>query len=275
MNDSRAIGIFDSGLGGLTVYEALRKTLPHEDFIYLGDTARLPYGSKSRETVVRYAKQNAQRLIREDIKLLVVACNTASAQALPDLQKQLPHLPCLGVIEPGAKAAAKASATGQIVVLATEGTVRSGAYPTAIQRIKPTAQVHALACNLLVGLVEEGWCEGPEAEAVVQRYLRHLQNVQKVTFDTLVLGCTHFPLLANTIRKGLPPGVAIVDSASSVALDVRDYLKEKELTNAPERQGNNRFFVTDAPKRFQRLASRFLPDVTGLEAILADLTAPC
>ena len=251
------IGIFDSGVGGLTVLKAVRERLGAESLIYLGDTARVPYGTKSKETVTHYAHQIAAHLLQEKIKLLVVACNTATALALSSLQTSFPDLPCLGVVEPGAQAAAKTSRTGQIVVLSTEGTKRSGAYHAAIKKHRPEAEVHSLGCNLLVGMVEEGWCEGPEAEAVVNRYIRQLQGIP---FDTLVLGCTHFPLLAPTIHKGLPPDVTIVDSATTTALAVCDFLKSKNLLNTTAPQGRNQFFVTDAPDRFQRLAAGFLPD---------------
>ena len=263
---SHPIGIFDSGVGGLTVYRALRKILPHEDFIYLGDTARLPYGTKSQATVTRYAHQIALRLLQENIKLLVVACNTATALALPSLQALLPDLPCLGVVEPGALAAAQASKTGQIVVLATEGAVRSCAYDDAIHRYRPEANVRGVACNLLVGLAEEGWCEGAEVEAVLVRYFRPLEGL---SFDTMVLGCTHFPLLAPAIRRLIPADVALVDSAATTALAVRDFLEAKGLANSGADLGRDLFLVTDAPERFQRLAVRFLPetDVLGVETV--------
>lgn len=266
MNDNRPIGVFDSGLGGLTVYKALKEVLPDESFIYLGDTARLPYGTKSAETVTQYALQAARRLVEEDIKLLVVACNTASAQALPGLKKALPELPCFGVIEPGARAAAEASSTGQIAVLATEGTVRSEAYPKHIRQYNPHARVHSLACNLLVALVEEGWHEGPEAEAIVGRYFRMLKDV---SFDTLVLGCTHFPLVKETIRKFLPGETKLVDSATTVAKAVREYLNGSGKFKKSPRKEEDRFLVTDAPERFRRLAKRFLPgaNISAVEQV--------
>ncbi len=267
MTDKRAIGVFDSGVGGLTVYRALRAALPQEDFVYLGDTARLPYGTKSGETIKHYAAQAAARLREEDVKLLLVACNTASAQALPDLRERHPDIPCLGVVEPGARAAAGSSATGRIVVLATEGTVRSGAYRDAIHRLRPDAQVRGLACNLLVALAEEGWCEGLEAEAIVSRYVRQLGDDP---FDTLVLGCTHFPLLAATLRRLLPSSVAVIDSAQTTARAVTAYLAEHDLEQSEKgRSGRNLFLVTDAPERFLLLAQRFLPeiDVNGVELV--------
>ena len=250
---SRPIGVFDSGVGGLTVYKALRAILPHENFIYLGDTARLPYGTKSPETVAQYALQATTLLAEADIKLLVVACNTASACALPSLQKHLPRLPCLGVIEPSAQAAATASRNQHIAVLATDGTVRSGAYAAAIKRYNKNAVVTSTACSLLVTLAEEGWSEGAEAEAVIGRYLREMDT----SFDTLVLGCTHFPLLIPTIRKLVKPSVTIIDSASVTAQFVRDYLQTHHLANTGE-TGDTHFWTTDSPERFARIARLFL-----------------
>lgn len=260
------IGVFDSGVGGLTVYRALRACLPHEDFVYLGDTARLPYGTKSPETVARYAAQIADHLICADIKLLVVACNTASALALPYLRQHRPDLPCLGVIEPGARAAAKATRTGQVVVLATEGTVRSGAYQSAIRRLLPQVQIQAIPCNLLVGLAEEGWSEGAEAEVVLRRYLA---DINLTAFDTVVLGCTHFPLLAPALRQLLPAGVSLVDSAFTTAEAVSGFLAEKGLQKSGSMAGQDRFQVTDGPERFRLMAQRFLGDqaVEGVEVV--------
>jgi glutamate racemase len=265
--DSRAIGVFDSGIGGLTVYKALRDLLPREDFLYLGDTARLPYGTKSPETVGRYAVQAARLMMVEDIKLLVIACNTASALALSALQEQLPELPCIGVIEPGAKRTAEISATGRVAVLATESTVRSGAYAAAIARHRPEAKARMLACNLLVALAEEGWCEGAEAEAVIGRYLRLLEPG---SFDTLVLGCTHFPLLIPTMRKLIAADIPIVDSAATTAAAVRDHLEGRGLLAERPGQGNSRFWVTDSPERFAKLAPRFLDSDFRLSVNLVD-----
>jgi glutamate racemase len=267
---SNPIGVFDSGVGGLTVYKALREALPRENFIYLGDTARLPYGTKSPETVAQYALQAARLMMDENIKLLVVACNTASALGLPSLHYDLPHLPCLGVIEPSAKEAANVSKTGSIAVLATESTVRSGTYATTIKKHRPDANVKMLACNLLVSMAEEGWCEGPEAEAVIGRYLAELGN----NFDTLVLGCTHFPLLAHTIRKLIGPDIRIVDSAATTAKSVQNYLKTHHLVNEDNADSQSRFLVTDSPERFGVLAKRFLNSEFIPSIELANLSPP-
>lgn len=250
------IGVFDSGVGGLTVYKALRTVLPCESFVYLGDTARLPYGTKSAETVAQYALQAARRLMREEIKLLVVACNTASALALPVLRNSLDGVACLGVIEPGAREAARTSKTGHIAVLATESTVRSGSYAAAIRSFRPDAEVRMLGCNLLVSLAEAGWHEGPEAEAVIARYLRELGT----GFDTLVLGCTHFPLLVPAIRNRIGPEIAIVDSAVTTARSVRDYLAAHNLRSPSTESGKTQFWATDTPECFTRIAWPFLGD---------------
>ncbi len=267
---SQPIGVFDSGVGGLTVLKALMQAMPQENFIYLGDTARLPYGTKGAETVTQYALQAARMLMAHDIKMLVVACNTATALALPSLQKLLPQLPCLGVIEPSAKKAAEISKNGRIAVISTEGTARSGAYVSAIKRHNSNAEVQLLGCNLLVGLVEEGWCDGAEVESVMRRYLAQL----KPDYDTLVLGCTHFPMLTSTIRKQISPNVTIVDSAASTAEAVHKYLNLHGLKNASENVGCNRLFATDLPERFASLAQWFLGGVTKPEVTLLDLLPP-
>lgn len=241
----------------MTVYRALRALLPNEDFVYLGDTARLPYGTKSKETVTQYAAQAARLLLDEDIKLLVVACNTASAFALDGLRKLLPDTPCLGVIEPGAAAAAAATQSGAIVVLATAGTVKSGAYQNAILRLKPDADIRAIPCGLLVALAEEGWGDGAEAEAIIRRYMKQAAGRP---FDTLVLGCTHFPLLTSALRRVLGERIHFVDSAATTASVVRDYLTSHQLVNRQGRPGRSRFWCTDAPENFLRIAEHFLPE---------------
>jgi glutamate racemase len=251
---SRPIGVFDSGIGGLTVYRALREALPHEDLIYLGDTAHLPYGTKSKKTVERYALSAARLLQGHGIKFLVVACNTASAHALEALHCELPDLPSCGVIASGAEAAAKATRNGRIAVLATEGTVRSRVYADMIYGLNPNAQVQMLATQMLVALAEEGWCEGLEAETVVRRYLSMLAP----GYDTLLLGCTHFPLLIPTLRRLCPPEVRIVDSASVTAQSVKGFIEARKIANPKEKAGSESFLVTDSPERFTRLGKSFL-----------------
>jgi len=248
------IGVFDSGVGGLTVLRALQVDLPAEDFLYLGDTARLPYGTKSAETVARYSVRAAEALVARGIKALVVACNTASASALPALRAKFPELPVIGVIEPGARAATDASASGRIAVLATEGTVQGGAYMRAIHALRPGAHVTQIACQIFVALAEEGWSEGAAVDAVTERYLAHLD----ARVDTVVLGCTHFPLLAGAISARLGPMRRVVDSAATTAKATRAELDVRRLATAGTSAGNLVLMATDSPDRFARVGARFL-----------------
>jgi glutamate racemase len=279
------IGVFDSGVGGLTVLRALREAMPAENFIYLGDTARLPYGTKSAETVVRYSLQCAAALIRRHIRCLVVACNTVSASALDALREHHPTLPVIGVIEPGAAAAVAASRSGHIAVIATEGTVGGGAYQAAIHRLNPAARVTSRACSLFVSMAEEGWTEGPIAEAVARRYLGPLFGdpisgdpifQAGDAPDTLVLGCTHFPALAPAIRAVLPPHVNIIDSAATTAAAVARQLlglttgNEAGLPSSnavPAARGDVRWLATDGAARFARVGSTFLGETVQAEAV--------
>ncbi len=267
----RPIGVFDSGVGGLTVLRALAAALPDEEFVYLGDTARLPYGTKSPATVVRYALQAADELVRRGIKCLVVACNTASAAALPAMRERYRAMPVIGVIEPGAAAACAASASGRIAVLATEGTVRGGAYQQAIARLRPAARVTALACPLFVALAEEGWVDGAVAEAAVARYLAPLRADAAGVPDTLVLGCTHFPALRGVIAAGAGPGVAIVDSADTTARATATGLEALGLRRAGAR-GRCTFLATDGAERFARVGASFLGQpIDAADVVLIDL----
>ena len=254
MPKANPIGVFDSGVGGLTVYRALREALPHENIVYLGDTARLPYGTKSKETVERYTVSAARLLRDHGIKFLVVACNTASAHALDVLHREMPDLPHCGVITAGAEAAVQATRSGRIAVLATEGTVRSEAYANTIRTLKPDTDVQMLACNLLVALAEEGWGTGAEAEAILTRYLSML----KPDYDTLVLGCTHFPLLVPALRALCRPDIQIVDSAQVTAQAVSRLLTARGILNPQTATGSTAFLVTDLPERFARLGTHFL-----------------
>jgi glutamate racemase len=249
--------VFDSGVGGLTVLRALAEALPGERFVYLGDTARLPYGTKSRETVVRYALQAADELVERGIKCLVVACNTASAAGLAALRDRHAGLAVIGVIEPGAAAACAASVSGRIAVLATEGTVRGGAYQRAIALLRPAAEVTALACPLFVALAEEGWIDGAVAQAAVERYLAPLLREPASAPDTLVLGCTHFPVLRPAIAAVVGPGVAIVDSAATTARVTAGRLAELGLLCAAG-PAEFAFLATDGAERFARVGSAFL-----------------
>jgi len=250
---SLPIGVFDSGIGGLTVLRALRQAMPGERFVYLGDTARLPYGTKTAGTVARYALQAGGELVRRGIKCLVVACNTASSAALPALREAYAPLPVLGVIDPGAVAAVQASRTGRIGVLATEATVRSGAYERAILALRPDAQVTSVPATLFVALAEEGWIDGDVATLTARRYLAELATAAGA-FDTLVLGCTHFPPFVPLLRELLPPGCVIVDSAATTAMAVRQLFAAEGLPAAPA----PRLLATDGLERFARVGSRFL-----------------
>ncbi len=273
------IGVFDSGVGGLTVLRALRSVMPAEDFIYLGDTARLPYGTKSAESVVRYSMQCAAALVSRDIRCLVVACNTASASALGALRRQYPALPVIGVIEPGAEAAVAASGSQHIAVIATEGTISGGAYQAAIRRLNRSARVTAVACSLFVAMAEEGWTQGAITEAVAHRYLDPIFSAEDAP-DTLVLGCTHFPVLSAAIRVVLPDRVRIVDSAATTAVAVLRQLSaappaarsptepssSHDQAPAPGR-GRVTWLATDGAARFARVGSTFLGEALSAQAV--------
>jgi glutamate racemase len=264
---SPAIGVFDSGVGGLTVLAALRAALPAADFIYLGDTARLPYGTKTAASVVRYAEQAAAALVERDLACLVVACNTASAVALASLRARFAPLPVIGVIEPGARAACAASRSGRIAVVATEGTVRSRAYEAAIHRCAPQAEVTAAACPLFVALAEEGWTDGDIAERVAERYLAPLLGGAAPP-DVLLLGCTHFPVLSGVLARVAGPAVRIVDSAATTAAEVA------AMGLAVGTGGRLRLLATEGAARFARVGSGFLgqPIAAG-EVEIVDLGA--
>lgn len=270
---SRSIGVFDSGVGGLTVLRALRAAMPTEDFIYLGDTARLPYGTKSRESVVRYSVQAADALLERHIKCLVVACNTASAFGLGALRERLAPLPVVGVIEPGAAAACAATRSGRIVVIGTEGTVDVGAYPQAIRRLRPEVSVTARACSLFVALAEEGWTDGPIVQLIVARYLQPIFAAPPVEQpDVLVLGCTHFPVLASSIREVLGANVTLVDSADTTARSVVAELDRGGLRRSAGDAGTTTLLATDGVARFARVGSRFFGAPIDADAVeLIDL----
>ncbi len=245
-----AIGVFDSGVGGLTVVTALRRRLPRESILYLGDTARLPYGSKSPDTVTRYTRRNIEFLTERGVKAVVIACNTASALALPHLEA---GLPTWGVIEPGARKAAEVS-RGKVGIIATEATVRSDAYARELRRLRPDLEILSRACPLLVPLVEEGWHDDPVTEEVAQRYLAPLLEAG---IDTLVLGCTHYPLLKPVLQRVAGPDVVLVDSAEAVAEVVAEGLAERGL-EAGDQPPASHLCVTDAGESFRRLATRIL-----------------
>ncbi len=262
----RAIGIFDSGVGGLTVLKEISRQLPGEELIYLGDTARVPYGTKSPATVLRYALEAAAFLVHRKVKLLVVACNTASAVALTELEQRF-SLPVIGVIEPGARKAAALTRSRRVGVIGTEGTVKSEAYSRAIQAHDPAIAVYAAACPLLVPLAEEGWAGHPVARQVAAEYLAPLIAMD---IDTLVLGCTHYPLFKPIFHELLGAAVRLVDSAEETARLVAATLQSRQLQRQAAPQVT-RFFVTDVPTRFEQVGGAFLgAPLAGVEQVAID-----
>ena len=250
---SKPIGIFDSGIGGLTVLKELCKKLPHENTVYLGDTARVPYGTRSPETVTRYSSENTRFLFSKEVKMIVVACNTASSVSLEAIRNAAP-VPFVGVIEPGAKAAAAATENKKIGIIGTEATIRSNSYAQAIKNIDSSIEVFGIACPLFVPLVEEGWTEGRIAEMIAQEYL---QEIKRKGIDTLVLGCTHYPLLKGILATVMGENVKLIDSAIETAREVETILNRLSLLNTSG--GNIReFFVTDSPEKFKTVGETFL-----------------
>jgi len=254
MADRAPIAIFDSGIGGLTVVRALRRVLPGEDLLYLGDTARVPYGGKSRETIERYSEEIARWLRAQGAKMIVVACNSASALGLPRLREVL-DVPVEGVVEPGVAAALEATRSGHVAVIGTKATIGSGAYESGLHAARPSIRITAVACPLLVPLIEEGWLEDPVTDRVLGRYLEPLHGAG---VDTLVLGCTHYPLLTRAIARAAGPGIALVDSAEHVAQAVRDRLQRAGLAAGDASGGSLRLLFTDTPDRFLQVATREL-----------------
>jgi glutamate racemase len=250
MSDTRPIGVFDSGIGGLTVVKALRDLLPNESISYLGDTARVPYGPKSPDTVQRYAIELGEMLMKQDAKALVVACNTVSSVALPVLMKKFP-VPVVGVIEPGARAAVSATRNQHVGVIGTRGTIRSGAYEKALRAADPNVRVSSQACPLLVPLIEEGLLNDEVTDRMILRYLNPLLEDD---IDTLVLGCTHYPLLTGAIARLLKRQIMVVDSAQNCARAVEDMLEQHSLRAAPLNNGQLRVALTDAADNFLNVA---------------------
>jgi glutamate racemase len=250
----KSIGIFDSGVGGLTVLKEVVKALPQEDTIYLGDTARVPYGTKSPETVTRYSLQVTSFLVERDIKLLVVACNTASAVSLDALKNHF-SIPIIGVIEPGARRAVSVTRSGKVGVIGTTATIQSSAYSKAIKKIDRGIEVVTRACPLFVPLAEEGWVDNEVARLTARNYL---QGLKEEGVDTLVLGCTHYPLLKGIIAEVMGDGVKLVDSAEETARTVAETLGAGDILRPSSERGNHHFFVTDVPAGFIRVGNRFL-----------------
>lgn len=249
------IGVFDSGVGGLTVLKALQEKMPCEDFIYLGDTARLPYGTKSRQSIIRYTLQAAAQLVDRQIKLLVIACNTASSAALSILQEQFSPLPVIGVIESGAKACCLHSISGRIAVIGTDSTIKGNAYPQAILHLRKDAQIVSKSCQLFVSLAEEGWYEGIVPEETAKKYLTDIFSVPQPP-DCLMLGCTHFPIFKKTLQKVLGNQIILVDSAEETAKYVFSRLEQSKIFG--NGSGQCRFLITDDLQRFARIGSIFL-----------------
>jgi len=269
--DARPIGVFDSGMGGLTVLRALVARLPCERFVYLGDTARLPYGTKSAETVQAYALQATRLLVAEGVKMVVIACNTASAVALQPLSEALASVPVIGVIEPGARAGVLATRNNHIAIIATEGTVKGGTYARAIATLRADIRIVQQPCQVFVALAEEGWTDSPATLAAADHYLGPLFQGPSPP-DTLVLGCTHFPVLAGVIRQVIGNSVALVDSAETTALAVAEALAASGQASEASGTGaaTTRFFATDSPERFARVGEIFLGrpiDVSSVELV--------
>jgi glutamate racemase len=265
MTNDLPIGMFDSGVGGLTVLREVMSQLPEESTIYFGDTARVPYGSKSRDVIVRFSIEISQFLVQERVKMIVVACNTASAFALSALSSRF-DLPIIGVIKPGAQAAMEATKTQRVGVIGTEGTIESQAYSEAIHALNPKVEVFGQACPLIVPLVEEGWLDKPVAKEIVKEYLTPLLSNQ---IDTMVLGCTHYPLLKNLLRDIAGSQVKLIDSAQETARAVAQRLKETNL-EAPVgfKSVLRRFYVSDAPEKFEKIGRRFLgQDIPGVKLV--------
>lgn len=246
-HSSDPIGLFDSGVGGLTVMQQVMRLLPHERLIYFGDIARVPYGNKGQETIIRYSIENTISLLDKQIKLLVVACNTATALALSKL-RQFFQLPIIGVIEPGAKKAVEVSRNQRIAVLGTQATIRSGAYQEAIHKLAPNATVFPIPCPLLVHLVEENWIEHPATRLIIQEYLHPLKGKE---IDTLLLGCTHYPLLKKVIQEEVGEKITLVDSASTCAEEVASILKKNSLLSS-QLQGEHHYYSSDDPEKFRQ-----------------------
>jgi glutamate racemase len=254
ISGNRPIGVFDSGVGGLTVVKELLRQLPFEDIVYYGDTARVPYGTKSRNTIVKFSVENALFLLKQNVKLIVVACNTSSSVSLPALRRNF-KVPIVGVIKPGALDAVKVCRNKRIGIIATSATVRSGAYSIEIARIEPSIKIFSQPCPLLVPVAEEPLIHDKIAIDIIRYYLK---NLKQKHVDTLVLGCTHYPILKNLISEVMGSNIALVDSASSTAGHVKDLLRRHNLLKKSKSKGRIRFFVSDEVENFQKIGERFL-----------------
>lgn len=257
--ETKPIGVFDSGIGGLTVIRALMERLPNENIVYFGDTARVPYGSKSPQVVREYAAQDTDYLVRHNVKMIVVACNTVSSVALEVVQKHS-KVPVVGVIMPGARAAVSSTKNKRVGVIGTLGTIASNAYTNAIRQLDPTVTVVSQPCPLFVPLAEEGWTSHRATDLIAAEYLFPLK-LQKI--DTVVLGCTHYPILRDVITKTLGEGVGLIDSGDAVASDVEEVLLEGDMKNPSSEKANVQFFVSDIPHKFTEIGERFLGQKLG------------
>jgi glutamate racemase len=260
--DTRPIGVFDSGVGGLTAVKELRAVLPGEDMVYFGDTARVPYGPRSDATVIHYTQQCIRFLLKQDVKMIVIACGTASAVALPEIEDSLP-VPAMGVVPSGVAAAVSVTHTAHIGVIGTAATVRSRAYETAIHRLDGAIRVSAQACPLFVPLAEEGWGEGQIAHLTAEAYLAELRESNP---DVLILGCTHYPLLETTIQDIMGPRVRLINPAKQTALDVKHYLEESDQLSGKSDGGEILYYVSDTGEGFRQIARWFLGESVGVRA---------
>ncbi len=248
--EKRPIGIFDSGVGGLTVFKEIRKNFPYEDIIYFGDTARVPYGPKSKSTIIRYSLQNARFLMQQNAKIIIIACNTASSAAVKYLKRNL-KIPVMGVIKPGAEFATRETKNKKIGIIGTEGTIKSQAYPKAIKEIDNTVQVFSKPCPLFVPIVEEGWEEHYVTKLIIKEYLSELKNIQP---DTLILGCTHYPILKRQIQTFMGNKTKIIDSAVAIAEKLKHIIPDPVKSG----KGKDKFFVSDNEDKFKQIAERII-----------------
>ncbi len=253
-NRSNSVGVFDSGIGGLTVVKQINSFLPNEGIVYFGDTARVPYGSKSNSTVIEYSLQDAKLLISKNVKIIVAACNTASSVAL-DILRERYDVPIIGMIKPGAKMAVEKTRNGKIGVIGTNATIRNNAYSKELHLLDKKLEVIEKACPLFVPLAEEGWIDHKATFAIAEEYLSELRDSG---IDTLILGCTHYPILADVIQKVVGTSVKLIDSGTAASMMVEEYLEGRNLRNNSAVLGNNEYYVSDLPTRFKEVAQRFL-----------------
>lgn len=251
---SQPIGVFDSGLGGLTVVKELMQTLPHEDIVYYGDTARVPYGSKSKESIIRFSFENTEVLLQEKVKMIVIACNTSTSYALIPLQRTY-ELPIIGVIQPGAQQAVRTTKNNRIGVIATSATINSQAYTKAVLDFNNSVKVFSQACPLFVPLVEQGWLNDAITKQIAEKYL---STLTKSKIDTLILGCTHYPLLKSMLKRVLGNKIMMIDSAQAVTREVKEVLAGRGSFNTQKRRGKYKFLITDKPQEFDKIARKFL-----------------